>query len=195
MLISALQASGQQVSGLLETDPLLIGKEILGVKIFDQYNKLREYLVSEILLVNGIGSVNIPIVRARIFKRFKEEGYQFLTVVHPNAFVAADVKLGEGCQVMAGAIIQAGCDIADNVVINTKASIDHDCRIGRHVHVAPGVTCSGGVSIGDLCHIGTGAVLIQKISLVDQVLVAAGAVVVTTVVAPCMMRGVPAKKG
>ena len=193
VLVASLQACGENVSGILETDTKRVGNELLGVKIFEQDAKLREYQADEILLVNGIGSIGIPGLRAQIFTQFKQKGYRFLAVIHPTAFVAIDVKLGEGVQIMAGAIIQPGCNIGDNVIINTRASVDHDCYIRNHTHIAPGVTLSGDVIVEENCHIGTGASVIQGVKLGRSALVAAGSVVIDHVAEGNKVAGVPAR--
>jgi UDP-perosamine 4-acetyltransferase len=155
---------------------------------------VSEFPPSEIQLVNGLGSVGLPVKRQQIFERFKGMGYRFATVIHPSAVLSSDVELGEGAQVIAGVVIQPGSRIGINSIINTSASVDHDCIIADHVHIAPGVTLSGGVKVGECSHIGTGATLIQGISIGSACLVAAGAVVTKDIADGAMVRGVPARK-
>jgi hypothetical protein len=50
---------------------------------------------SEVQLVNGLGSVGLPIIRQQLYERFKSLGYNFATVVHPSAVVASDVVLNK----------------------------------------------------------------------------------------------------
>ena len=40
---------------------------------------------------------------------------------------------------MAGAVVETGNVIGNNVMVNTKAPIDYDCQIGQHVHLASGL--------------------------------------------------------
>ena len=54
---------------------------------------------------NGIGLTLQPCLREKLFKKFKNLGYKFINVIHPFAVIAADVRLGEGVQVMAGAVV------------------------------------------------------------------------------------------
>ncbi len=194
VLIEALLKSGNLIAGIVDPDPKLAGVEILGVPVLGGDDVVNEFPPSEIQLVNGLGSVGLPFKRQQIFERFKGMGYKFATVVHPSAVVASDVELGEGAQVMAGAVIQPGCCIGINCIINTRASVDHDCIIGDHVHIAPGVTMSGIIKIGSDSHIGTGATLIQGISIGIGCLIAAGAVVIKDIADGAMVRGVPARE-
>jgi UDP-perosamine 4-acetyltransferase len=134
----------------------------------------KKYPAGKVLLVNGIGSIKQPFQRRDIFLKFKALGYRFASIIHSAAVLSKRIRLGEGVQIMAGAIINVGASIGDNAIINTKASVDHDCTIGAHTHVAPGVTLSGGVRIGQTCLVGTGANVIQQITIEDEVLVGAG---------------------
>jgi len=194
VLIDSLLADSTVIAGIVDPNPSLAGTKILGVPVLGEEDIVKEYPPSEILLVNGLGSVGLPVNRQQLFVKIKTMGYDFATVVHPSAVVASDVILGEGAQVMAGAIIQPGCRIGVNSIINTRASVDHDCIIGAHVHISPGVTMSGGVTVGTCCHIGTGATAIQGISIGKGCLVAAGAVVTKDIADGVMVRGVPAQE-
>lgn len=126
-------------------------------------------------LFNGIGSLPGNGLRSQLFERFRAEGYRFQALVHPSAIVAEDTSIGEGAQIMAGAILQPGCRIGANSIINTGAIIDHDCVIGQHCHIAPGAVLSGAVTLGESVHIGTGAAVIQGVDLGDRTVVGAGA--------------------
>lgn len=129
------------------------------------------------LLANGIGSTGKTETRQRIFDTNSSHGWRFVTLLHPTAVVGADCELGEGAQIMAGAVLQCGVRVGRNAIVNTSASVDHDCRLGDHVHVAPGAILSGTVTVGARSHLGAGAVVIQGISIGEDVIVSAGAIV------------------
>lgn len=195
VLIDCLQTETNiLIHGILEINPNLFHQNVLGINVIGHENEiLSHYPPSTNKLVNGIGSITIPIQRENVFTKFKKVGYDFLNVIHHTAYIGKEVLLGEGAQLMAGCIIQPGSRIGDNVIINTRASIDHDCNIASHVHIAPGVVCSGGVTIGKGTHIGSGAVLLQGIKIGEHCLIASGAVVVKDVVSGSKVKGVPAK--
>ena len=183
-----------QIIGITEADPTKLGTEVLGVRVIGDDKTISKHAPDTLLLVNGIGSVKLPKARKAVFEIYKAKGFTFATIVHPSAVVAPDVVLGEGCQIMAGAIIQPGSRIGMNVIVNTKASVDHDCIISDHVHISPGATLSGGVTIGRMAHIGAGATIIQRIRIGDNCLVFAGSVVIDDVPTETQVLGVPARK-
>ena len=194
VLINALQLCNVEILGITDPDPTLLGQELLGVPVIGTDEVLKNYSIEKVHLVNGLGTVDLSPTRAGIFNDCNNLGFVFAQVIHPMAVVAGETKLGEGVQVMAGAVIQPGSFVGCNSIINTRASVDHDCTIGSHVHIAPGVTLSGGVTVGACSHIGTGATLIQGVSVGTGCLVAAGAVVVKDISAGVMVRGVPARE-
>ncbi|MFF2752173.1 acetyltransferase [Psychrobacillus sp. NPDC058041] len=155
---------------------------------------IQNYNPNEIELILGIGTVNVSNIRKSLFERMKQLGFQFAKVIHGQTILSPSVTLGEGVQIMAGAIIQTNVKVGNNTIINTGACIDHDSNIGEHVHIAPRVTISGGVKIKNGCHVGTGATLIQGITLGNDSLIGAGAVVIHNIAAGKKAIGVPAKE-
>ena len=155
-----------------------IGSMLLGLNVLGADKVVFDYSAAEVELINGVGSLpKDKGLRASLFNTFSAQGYHFKTLIDPTAFIAADVELSDGVQVMAGVIIQAGTKIATNTIVNSGAIVEHDCRIGRHVHIAPGAVLSGTVEVGDHVHIGTGAKIIQGISIGSGSIIGAGSVV------------------
>lgn len=194
VLIDALRLRSVEVLGLTDADPGKKGQLLLGVSVIGSDEEIAKYPAETVRLVNGLGSVGVGPNRGRLFERFKSDGYQFANVIHPSAIIAPDVILSEGVQIMAGAIVQTGSRIGNNVIINTRAAVDHDCHVGDHAHISPGVTFSGGVLVGENTHVGTGATVIQNIRIGCNCLVAAGAVVVRDVPDGAKVVGVPARE-
>lgn len=191
MLADLLEASGRELLGFIakaNDSGHPIGAPILG-----DDDDLKRMPPEEFELLIGFGSIRPNPKRGECFTNLKAMGFSFATVVHPAAVVAASATLGKGCQVLAGAIVQNGAVLGENIIVNTKASIDHDSRVGAHTHLAPGVTVCGGVQIGENCLIGCGASVIQGRAIGAGALVSAGAVVISDVSAGAVVRGVPAK--
>ncbi|KUO70132.1 MAG: sugar acetyltransferase [Desulfosporosinus sp. BRH_c37] len=192
VLIDTLHIQSVKVLGFTDPDLGKAEESILGVPFIGDDDIICKYTPDQVLLVNGLGTTRRTSLRKQLFLKFKKSGYCFANVIHPSSIISSYVRLGEGVQVMAGAIIQTGSFIGDNSIVNTKVSIDHDCQIDPHVHIAPGVTLSGEVTVGEGAHIGTGAVVIQGIQIGRESLVAAGSVVIKDVAKGVTVKGVPA---
>jgi len=94
---------------------------------------------------------------------------------------------------MAGAVIQPGCAIGANTVVNTHTTVDHDCNLAGHVHLAPGAVLSGGVTVGEATHVGAGTTIIQGVRLGARVLIGAGSLVTQDMPDGVTAYGIPAK--
>lgn len=158
-----------------------------------QDQSIHSYSCDSVVLANGIGSIGNASRREEIFNIFSKKSYRFITVKHQNAIISSNVTLGQGSQIMAGAVLQARSKIGDNVIINTGARIDHDCTIGNHSHIAPGAVLCGQVRVGNRVHIGAGATIIQDITIGDNCIIGAGAVVIRDIPANKKVFGVPGK--
>jgi len=179
VLMDALERAGFQALALSDADSGRWGKEVSGCRIEGGDDWVLKQPRATTRLVNAVGSVDRDTLARRraVFEKFSGLGYRFAQVVHPAAVVSLRASLGEGAQVMAGAIIQADARIGVNTLINTRASVDHDCDIASHVHIAPGAVLSGGVRIGESVHVGAGAVIRQGVRIGEHALIGAGAVV------------------
>jgi len=183
VVIDALRRAGYTIAGVVDPKPDV--EETLPEDIPWLGADLSKARPGDVLLAIGVGSIDVGENNPRpaVFAEAKTAGFEVLSFQHPSAIVAEDVELGEGTQVMAGAILQPGVHTGVNCIVNTGASLDHDCWIGDHVHIAPGVVLSGTVAVGDGCHLGTGAIVIQNIRIGAGAMIGAGAVV-TKDVAP-----------
>jgi sugar O-acyltransferase (sialic acid O-acetyltransferase NeuD family) len=193
VLISVLRLAGEDILGVVEKDPKKHGTDLMGVPILGDDDVLSRYPCTDVALVNGVGGIHASGARRSLFERFKQKGYSFSQVIHPDATIAEDVRLEEGVQIMAGTVLQPGTTIGLNTLINTQATVDHDCFVGSHVHVAPGATLSGHVRVNDDAHIGTGAIIIQSLHIGKKSTVGAGAVVTQDVPDSTTVTGIPAK--
>lgn len=192
VLVDCLLRQDVPILGFLECNAALHGTRVCGLPVLGGDAELARHAPGTVLLVNAVGSVSSLASRRSVFEALKQKGYEFLTIMHPSVVLGAGVRLAEGTQVMAGAIIQPDVTVGKNSIVNSGALIDHDTVIGSHVHVSPGCVLSGGIRVGDGTHVGAGATVIQGISIGALCLVAAGSVVIRDVPDGAEVMGVPA---
>jgi sugar O-acyltransferase (sialic acid O-acetyltransferase NeuD family) len=191
VLIDALLLQHRKILGYTDKDRG--GEMVLCLPRLGDDKTILEYNPKKLKLVNGVGSIASTSSRKRLYERFRRKGYHFESVVHPSATIATAVQFEEGVQIMARAVVQPGCRLGANTILNTGALVDHDCDIGAHVHIAPGAVLSGNVRIEDEVHVGTGAVIIQGLVIGAKSVIGAGAVVLGNVPANVTVVGVPGK--
>lgn len=179
VLAALARAAGHPVLGVC--DPTLAADAVSrweDLDVLGDDGALDRLPPDRVALMLGVGQLAAGTLRERLYASWRARGYDFPALVHPAAWVAPGVVLGDGVQVMAGAIIQPRCAIGENSIVNTRAGIDHDCRIGRDVHVAPGATLCGTVTIEDGAFIGAGATVIQGRRIGARAVVGAGVTLV-----------------
>lgn len=186
VIIATLKDKGYAVKAALDDDPQKWGKELLGVPIAGPTALLEEF--REPCAIIAIGKNNLRKAVAELYRRV-----QWLTLVHPSAFVHPTVRLGPGTVVFAGAVIQPDTRIGSHCIINTSASIDHDCVMKDYVHVAPGVNLAGGVQLGQGVFVGIGSAVIPNILIGDWTAIGAGGVVDSDLAGNLLAVGVPAR--
>ena len=135
------------------------------LKVFGSDNALFKLDASKYNIAIGLGVKPSENKRNEVFEKIKKNGFSIPNLIHPFSYVAEDVILGEGIQIMAGSIIQTKVSIGDNCIINSRASIDHNSLIGKNTHVAPSSCICGDVHIGNNSYIGAGSTIIQGIKL------------------------------
>lgn len=158
-------------------DPVLASSQTAtwqGLSVLGADDIVDEFDVNEVALANGVGFLPQSLSRRNLFCAMKAKGFHFPEWVHPTAFVSRSTELHSGAQIMAGATVQVGSVIQENVIINTGASIDHESTVGPHVHVAPGATICGNVTIGEGAFIGAGATVTQGVSVGARSVIGAG---------------------
>jgi len=89
--------------------------------------------------------------RRRIFDQLVAWGVEPASCIAQNAWIAGDAQLGKGLFIGPGAIIMAGCQIGNNVIVNTASSVDHDCLVGEDSQNTPGVTTDSSIWIRPRC--------------------------------------------
>lgn len=132
-------------------------------------------------------------VRIRLHDQLVALGLQPVTIAHPTAFIEKNARIGDGSQLMAGAIVGAEAVLGRQCMINTNASVDHECVLSDGVEIAPGATLCGLISVGVAAWVCAGATVLPRIRIGDDAIVGAGAVVVRDVPGGTCVVGVPAK--
>lgn len=191
VLLSTLLLLHRRVLGFVDPQASLL--PLNGVVHLGDDSEALRYLPEQVLLVNGVGAASSTGGRKVVYEKFRAKNYVFDSVIHPSAIVARETQVADGVQLMAGAVIQPGSSLGENVIVNTGAKVDHDCRIAAHAHVAPGAILCGNVSVGKGAFIGAGAIILPGITIGAGSIIGAGAVVVDNVPTEVIMVGAPAR--
>ena len=193
-IIDILQLTGEyNLVGLLDSfktsEGSLPGYEILGTP------SDIPALVSANRFTAAIAGVGDNWARARLVREIRRlmPQFPFVSAIHPSAIVARDARIGAGSVIMAGAIVNPGCEIGEHCIVNTRASLDHNSVMEPYSSLGPGVTTGGTVHIGAYSAVGIGATILQNITIGTHTVIGAGATVFQDVPDYIVAYGTPAR--
>jgi sugar O-acyltransferase (sialic acid O-acetyltransferase NeuD family) len=189
VVVDAILAAGRdEISAILDDNPALWGKTLLGCPILGPIDSWGDYSFDACVI--GIGdNVN----RKRQFEKLVGAGVKLATVLHPSSTCGQDVELGDGVMIFAHVVVNSGARVGPNTILNTASTVDHDCEIGPHCHLAPAVNLAGEVRLGEGVLAGIGAKIAPRVSVGAWATIGAGAVVTRNVAARSTVVGIPAR--
>jgi len=186
VVIATLAACGYNVIGIFDDDPKTHDRMILGIPVLGSLAEMDDKADTGRLIAIGHNET-----RKNISDRFPSANW--ITVVHPRAFVHESALLGSGTIVMAGVTIQPEARIGKHGIVNTCASIDHDCLLGDYVHIAPGCHLAGSVQLGEGVFMGIHSAAVPGIRIGDWSIIGAGGVVIENLPGGIVAVGVPSR--
>ncbi|MBL8492470.1 MAG: hypothetical protein JNM82_16960, partial [Rhodocyclaceae bacterium] len=120
---------------------LLCGRPILGDDGI--LPDLRRQGVSHAVVAAGE-----PRLRRRLGALLRAEGFELASVVHPHAYLAPEVRLGQGVIVLPGTVMMDNPVIGDNVFVGQSVAIGHDVVVGDDCLVGGRAALGADVIVG-----------------------------------------------
>lgn len=186
-------AGGCDVVGFVDSDPMLAGRRIDGVKVLGRPGDLSR-IRSEHDVGVAIVAVGDNGDRRALADRLDAWGFELINAIHPSVNLARNVSLGRNIVIAAGSLVCAHCQIGDSVILNTGCIVDHESLIGTATHICPGARLAGRVTVESGAFVGIGATIIQHVRIGYEAVVGAGAVVTDDVAPMSTVVGVPARE-
>ena len=164
------------------------GREVIATLAPDDVHRLSERPRSNVIAAISDNRTRAALV-AQATQRWAD--LRWTTAVHPSAIVAADVAIGEGAVILAGAIINPSSSIGRHAILNTGTTLDHDATIGPFAQLGTGCVCSGDVTVGDRAFVGVGTRVLAGVTIGEDAVIGAGAVTASDVPAGKTIRVSP----
>ena len=141
-------------------------------------------------LVLAIG--HMP-ARAQIMPRLQSKGGQFLTLIHPTAYVAPTARMGQGVLIYPFAAVSNNATLADGVKLNYYASVGHDTRLGKYCLLAPYATMNGFATLAEAVYLSTHSTVAPGVQVGQRSKVSANSAAMKDVPAEHLVFGVPGR--
>lgn len=145
----------------------------------DQLPRIIEELNIEGIVI-GIGENS---TRLEAYGKIKKiaPNLKFVPIIHPNATIAGDVSINEGCVIMANVVINANAKVGRFCILNTASTFGHDSEMADFSSLASGVTVAGTVQVGFCSAICLGATILQNLTIGDNTVIGAGSLVLKSI--------------
>jgi UDP-N-acetylbacillosamine N-acetyltransferase len=162
------------------------GSSILGGE--EQLDSLLQQGVTHVIFGFSVGRV-----RLRLTQLARVKAFHLATAVHPQAIIASDVRVGAGTIVFAGAVVNPGSRLGENVLIATCASVDHECAIADGAWINAGAHLGGRVVVEQAATVELGAIVGGGLRIGAGSVVGAGSLVLDDIPSGVLAYGRPAK--
>ena len=152
-----LQNKTHAIAGIVDDDPHLTGKQVLGIPVLGTRAVLSALQAQGVRqAANGVGGILDINVRVKVFEALEQAGFSFPAILHPRATLEPSAIVEPGVQVFANAYVGSQARLKSRCMVNTNAVVSHDCVIGAYTHIAPGALLAGHVHVGDRSLVGMG---------------------------------------
>lgn len=132
-------------------------------------------------------------LRMKIHKFIQQNNLNECHLIHPSAALGFGVSVGFSTLIAAGAIINPLGKIGAGCILNTGSILDHEATIENYVHIGPGATLAGNVTVGEGTFIGANCTIIQGVTIGKNCIIGAGSVVLKNVEDNMVIVGNPSK--
>ncbi|QIB68152.1 hypothetical protein Ami103574_01985 [Aminipila butyrica] len=194
VLYNIAEQDRYNVAAFLDADFSKVGQQFEGIQIVGDYSPKSLEVVRERYKTNKffIGFGNMA-YRKIAFQTMVDNGWEAVNIIHPNAVISPQAKIGDGVLIECGCLITPNPVIGDNVVVNTGTQVNHDNLVEDHVYLASGVVLSGGVTIKENTLIDDGVIVTLGHAVGSCCVIGAGSVVTKDIEDGVIAYGNPCK--
>jgi|GEM_PF-2593757 len=124
----------------------------------------NKYSPDNVKLILAIGYNNM-IGKYEAYNNAKENGYNFISLIHPNASIEKNVILGEGVILLAGVVVDQYVEIKDINYLDIGCKIGENTVLDINNYLSAGTTIGGSVNVGKNNFFGLNTTVVNDIEI------------------------------
>lgn len=135
-----------------------------------------------------------PELKLKVCRLLQERGGTFVSIVHPQAIVGPNCKIGLGCAICPNVILTNNVQVGNFVTINLSVGVGHDTVIADGCTINPGAQIGGKTILEEGVFVGSMAAVLERLTIGSYARIGSGSVVFTRVPEGWTVMGVPARR-
>lgn len=124
----------------------------------------------------------------------EKKGGEFISLIHPKAFIGKNSVIGKGCIISMWSVISADVKIGDHVYVGVFCDLGHDVNVSKCCHIGPYSFLGGGVKLGENVTVHPRVNILPHKKVGDEAILGASCVVIKNVAPNTTVFGIPARK-
>ena len=179
MALDVLIAGGVEswIVGFYDDAHAVLPSEVRGFPVLGDTWMLKSLLSVEPVYV--VVAITDNAARLRVANSIRALGGQFISAIHPEAYISPEATIGDGTVIGASAVLHPDCSVGSHCMIGPGAVVDRDAVIGAGSWVSAGSVVGSGARVGARSLLGYNSVVGRKAAVSDN-----GTVEATSYVAP-----------
>jgi sugar O-acyltransferase (sialic acid O-acetyltransferase NeuD family) len=165
------------VLGLTVDDEFLTQGGVEGLTAVGLSQVRAAFPPEECRVVMAVGYNDLNRVRESLFLRLKEMGYTVETYVHPDARVFTQHPPGEGCVLLATAVVEPHVRLGANTMVWSNVTLAHHCSVAENCWIAAGTVISGQARVLRNSFVGVNATVVNEVTVGEYSIIGAGALI------------------
>ena len=150
------------------------------LNMFNDYppiiSNINDYIIqADDVFICSMGNV---IKKKENIQIIQDRGGEFINLIHPEAFIGKNTKIGKGCIILKNAYIGVDCLIDDFVLIQVSAVIGYDVKIGKYSIIDSLAVCISGAELKEEVTVHTSSVINNNVIIERNANVGACSIVI-----------------
>jgi sugar O-acyltransferase (sialic acid O-acetyltransferase NeuD family) len=137
---------GDRVLGFYDDAHAAISDVVRGYPVLGDVEMLKSMLSVE--PVHVVVAITDNAARLRVANSLRGLGGQFLTAVHPLAYLSAVARIEGGCVVTAGVAVHPDSAVGSHCFLGPGSVVDRDAEVGAGTWISAGAVVGPGARVG-----------------------------------------------